>query len=610
MPKDANDLLIEWTKEKVKPAEQARRAKEMLKAAKPFILYWADEISEIENEGEKQAALKEFFADGVARLSEQDQAGYKDLVCRVLDISKFQWNDRLKALNGSAKKKGEIDEGEPDPYPGGWLEEHFIGLEYDPELGKTFFAVRFPDGHLEDRLESLTIQRKKYVPIYPNSTIRKRVILLPSEMTELKSEEELLFAIKAHNHKYFDFGNDETFEQLCMIYPFFTYMASSFRTVPYLRALGDYGTGKSRLLKTIGPLCHQPIMTNAGSSAAALMRILDLYRNSTLVLDEADFKDSTEATLIAKILNGGNEKGQAILRAEKESNAAKFDVEAYEVFGPKVLGSRKKFGDDATESRCLTKEMMPIQPHPRIPLDLPPIDVYEAECRRLRNALFTYMMHHIEKDRQVDLGAVDRSIDPRTAQVAVSLMTVMKSERGRELVMDYLRAVTEERKGDRYETFTARVLEGLVLAWAWGPVSERLEDAMRVYLKDIALATNQVVDQQNRQMGDLDDEADEEGKPKMKSRKITPVFKKYLNIKSIRATDGIPEYKGTRYVDMTVEIERVKGLCERWGVEWLERGSVSKGTTGKEEPPHVDPFEEERRKWKQAGMQVDGEQDE
>jgi hypothetical protein len=246
--------------------------------------------------------------------------------------------------------------------------------------------------------------------------------------------------------------------------------------------------------------------------------------------------------------------------------------------------------------------MMPIQPHPRIPLDLPPVDAYEAECRRLRNALFTFMMHNIEKDRQVDLGSVDRSVDPRTAQVTMSLMTVMKSESGREMVMEYLRAVTEERKGDRYETFTARVLEGVVLAWAWGAVSDRVEDGLRVYLKDIALATNMIVDEQNRIMGDIDEEPVEESsgkkRQKMSSRKITPVFKKYLNLKTKRATDGSPEYKGTKFVDMTEEIERVKGLCERWGVTWLDRNSVPREKTDRYvEPPSMKAFAEEREKW-------------
>lgn len=576
--KDANAQLQEWTKKGVKPDEQARQAGLWLNAAKPFILYWAEEIGSISNHNEKADALSDFFKTGVAQLSPDDRIAFKDDLCAAAGIKSGQWTERIKSLNGHKKKSQEEDSDEPIFVTGGWLFEHFLGLEYDPDEDKTYFAVRFPDGRVEDRQLWVKIQNRKYVPIQPNNIIRKRVILLPSEMTELYGEKELLKSIEIHNDRYFDFGADETFKQLCTIYPFFTYLANQFRTLPYLRSLGDYGTGKSRLLKTLGPICNKPIMTNAGSSASSLFRILDLFQPApTLVLDEADFKDSDEASMIGKILNGGNEKGQPILRSEKNA-MGNFDAAAFNVFGPKIIGMRKDFDDQATASRCLTKEMLPIQPHPRIPLDLPPVEVYEKECLGIRNALFTYMMHHMEKDRQVDLSAINRAMDPRTAQVTVSLLTVMKSEEGRDLVRTYLQNVTEERKGERYGQFTARVLEGIMLAWAWGPVSERPEDADRVYLKDITLATNQVVDDQNRQMGDDDDDNEKDAKKRFKatSRKLATTMKKYLNLKTVRCTDGIPEYKGTNYFSMNMEDERVRGLCERWAVEWRERGSASR----------------------------------
>ena len=579
--KDVNDQLKAWAAKKIDPKEQERQAQAWLDGAKPFIVYWASEIGQIENLSAKTEALNDFFKNGVAVLPPEDRAGFKDAIIEAAGIKTTQWSERLKNLNGKVKKHNGEDDDDDEPVfsNGGWIFDYFLGLEYVPEEDKTYFAVRYPDGHIEDHVEKVTIQNVRVRPYPVNTIIKKRVILLPSEMTELRPEKDLLIAIKMHNARYFDFGSDETFEQLCMVYPFFTYLARQFRTVPYLRALGDYGTGKSRLLKTLGPLCFQPIMTNAGSSASSLFRILDLYTNSTLVLDEADFSNSDEASMIAKILNGGNEKGQPILRSEKNA-LGNFDAAAFDVFGPKVLGMRKDFQDQATASRCLTKEMLPIQPHPRIPLDLPPVEVYEKECLGIRNALFTYMMHNMQKDCQVDLNSIDRAMDSRTAQVTVSLLTVMKSEEGRDLVREYLKNVTEERKGERYSTFTARVLEGLMLAWAWGPVSDRPEDMDRVYLKDIATATNMVVDAQNKQMGE-DEEDDGEGDKgkgrfKAKSRKLAHTMKTYLNLKTIRSTDGIDAYKGTNYVNMAMEKDRVQGLCDRWAVEWKERGSITR----------------------------------
>src|SRR3972149_7271767 len=133
--------------------------------------------------------------------------------------------------------------------------------------------------------------------------------------------------------------------------------------------------------------------------------------------------------------------------------------------------------------------------------------------------------------------------------------------------------------------FSARVLEGLVLAWAWGPVSDRPEDEMRIHMKDIALAINIIMDHQKMQLGEDEDEDDKEdekkGHKKTRSRKVSEVFRKFLNIKTLRATDGLPKYKGTFYVDMEIEGERVKNLCVRWGVEWREKGSVTENTKDK-----------------------------
>ena len=616
--KDINAQLQAWVKDGVTPEEQVVKVQGWLKAAQPFIVRWAEEVGQIDNLNDKTKALNEFFKAGVSGLDVDDRAGYREVLCDALRIKATEWRERTAPIREKeqeakrqARKAGGNDE-EATITTGGWLFDHLLGLEYDPEDDKTYLAVRYPDGRVEDHIEKLEIEKRIYIPQPSNNIIRKRILLLPSQMTELKSEEELLFATRAHNYKYFDCGSDETLEHLLMIYPLYTYMASQFRTVPYLRALGDYGTGKTRMLETIGPLCFQSIMTNAGSSASALFRILDLYQNSTLVLDEADFKDSSEASMIGKILNGGNRKGTAILKSEKNA-MGNFDAEGYTVFGPKIIGMRKDFDDAATTSRCITKEMLPIQPHQRISPELPPLQIYEGQCLRIRNALFTYMMHNLQRDCDVSFEGMDPAIDERTKQITVSLLTVMKSEKGKQMVMDYMRLVTEERKGDRYEMFTARVLEGILLAWAWGPVSDREEDAGRVYLKDVSLATNLVVDEQNRRMGEAEED-EKDDKKKMKSRKLTTIFKTYLNIKTLRATDGTPEYKGTKFINLSDPdmLMRVKGLCERWGVEWRESGSLGDGHVFSDEEewmkkPHVqmielntgssNGFKSERKAW-------------
>lgn len=225
MIKDANAQLQAWNEAGVSPAEQARQVEGWMSTAKPYVVVWAEEIGGIRNLNEKTEALNEFFRKGVAVLSPEDRAGFKAALCDAAGIRSTEWNERMRTLNGHVKGKAKDEDDEPVFVTGGWVMEHFIGLEYDPEQDRTFMAVRFPDGRVEDRLERVKIGEQKYVPMPANNIIRKRVILLPTEMTELQDEADLLFAIRAHNARYFDFGSDETFEQLCMIYPFFTYLA-------------------------------------------------------------------------------------------------------------------------------------------------------------------------------------------------------------------------------------------------------------------------------------------------------------------------------------------------------------------------------------------------
>ena len=53
----------------------------------------------------------------------------------------------------------------------------------------------------------------------------------------------------------------------------------------------------------------------------------------------------------------------------------------------------------------------------------------------------------------------------------------------------------------------------------------------------------------------------------------------------------------TYFVDW--DEERIKGLCERWGVAWLERGALGEHPQAKVIDLTGDPFEEERDKWHQ-----------
>src|SRR5436190_2148860 len=125
---------------------------------------------------------------------------------------------------------------------------------------------------------------------------------------------------------------------------------------PYLRVRGDFGSGKTRFLLTVGSLCYKPIFASGASTVSPLFRILDAFKG-TLVMDESDFRMSDERAEIVKILNNGNARGFPVLRSEVSGKKGEFNPRAYAVFGPKLVATRGFFQDRALESRCITEEM-------------------------------------------------------------------------------------------------------------------------------------------------------------------------------------------------------------------------------------------------------------
>src|SRR5258708_1076722 len=191
------------------------------------------------------------------------------------------------------------------------------------------------------------------VPYSPhNNLIRPRVGLFPSEPAEYGSVSDLVAEVRAFIHRYVDVS--PVFETVATYYVLLSWVYDAFNELPYLRVRGDFGSGKTRFLLTVGSLCYKPIFASGASTVSPLFRILDAFRG-TMIIDEGDFRFSDERAEIIKILNNGNAKGFPVLRSEPSLNAKEYNPRAYAVFGPKLVATRGFFEDRALESRCLTE---------------------------------------------------------------------------------------------------------------------------------------------------------------------------------------------------------------------------------------------------------------
>lgn len=329
---------------------------------------------------------------------------------------------------------------------------------YDPETRRTGF-VAWHNGRSEV-VKTTTIPGIGRVVPYSatNNLLSHRVVLFPSGPTPYSSERDLVDEIRSFIHRYADVS--DLFEEVAGYYVLFSWIYDAFSEVPYLRLKGDFGSGKSRCLQTIGSLCYKPMFASGASTVSPMFRIIDTFRG-TLVIDEGDFRISDARADIIKILNNGNAAGFPVLRSEA-TPTKEFNPRAFTVFGPKIIASRGLFDDRALESRCITETMAGLPPRPDIPLSLP--DAFHAEALSLRNKLLAFRFHNLRLPRDME-RATDPDIEPRVSQVFAPLLAVVVDRGARERLVALAKAASRKIRAERSASVEAQVLDIMYEVW-------------------------------------------------------------------------------------------------------------------------------------------------
>ncbi len=443
--KDANAALVAGvSRARVKQAQQK---------AREWIEVMAKESS-VTTGATRDEALQRCFA-AISQLDSSALVSRRNRLAKLMDIPLRDFNQMLAMAKESKPGSSVLETLLTKPVPGGYTRNGTLFEMIVTPEPRALFAVRSPEGRisLETHLDQDGVH---YVPLDPrNDLIQKRVVYFPSELGEVLDEVTLQARVQSFIHHYVDVG--PLYEKMASYYVLFSYLFDCFSILPYLRALGDYGTGKTRFLQTIGILCFRPMFVAGASTTSPIFRIIDLIRG-TLILDEADFLSSEAFVDIIKILNCGYMAGFPVLRTAKDED--RFEVVAMEVFGPKLIGTRFHYKDKALESRMLTHEMISGPVRSDIPLVLP--KQFYSEALVLRNLLLRYRLTHWRPEAAVDITGLDRSIEPRLNQITLSLLTIVEDERLREDIRNYIRDYNRQLIVDRSMSTEASVLEALV----------------------------------------------------------------------------------------------------------------------------------------------------
>lgn len=306
----------------------------------------------------------------------------------------------------------------------------------------------------------------------------KNFVLPPSGVVDFGTPMELYQEIRSFIRKYVILP-DERFYDVATVYVMLTAVFDRFNTIPYLRVIGDLGTGKSRFLEVIGKLSYRSIMASGSISMSAIFRTLDVVRG-TLVFDEADFRSSSMTDEIVKILNGGHKKDAPVVRMEVVNDRMK--TMSFEVFGPKILGSRHDFTDTALESRCITQRLFPLKEVIGVPTHLP--FLFNEEALSLRNKLLMFRFKYY-RQLQDNESSLEGLGFPRLRQTALALTSVAKfiGEEARRPVIEFLMDYEKTLLSNVATNVYADVL--LCIAWLI-ETDEEVRSSGKLYIGHIA----------------------------------------------------------------------------------------------------------------------------
>lgn len=380
---------------------------------------------------------------------------------------------------------------------------------------------------------------------YParNELLAQGVVQFPSEPKEYGDEASLVDSIAEYIHRYVDVS--PRFERFASYYALFSWVHDAFNELPYLRLRGDYGSGKTRFLLTVGSVCYKPIFASAASTVSPIFHLLNTFRG-TLIVDEGDLRFSDEKAELVKILNNGNVRGVPVLRSER-TTSGEFNPRAFQVFGPKIVATRGYYDDRALESRFITEETGRTRLRGDIPINLPP--AYAEHARELRNKLLLYRLRrrpHAKPDERL----VDPRIEPRLNQIAVPLLSIIDRPDVRKELQALLREYNQDLVSARGMDVEGEVLEAI------RECAERATSSA-IPLKAIAAAFTR------RFAGDVQHQ--------ITNKWIGTVVRRNLQLKT-RKSNGV-------YVIPLSERPKLDHLFERYGIEG-EGNSERSGTSG------------------------------
>jgi len=289
----------------------------------------------------------------------------------------------------------------------------------------------------------------KYVPM-KDDLLQKGAIILPEEPVDYGTNEDLELEIEAFINTWLDVSEEHL--QKAVWYVMLTWIIDNLHTIPYLRALGDYGCGKTRYLDVIGGICYKPMYVGGSVRSAPIYRVIDKWRG-TAIFDEFTLGKSDETEDIVQILNNGYQRGKPVLRC---ADGNYDEVKAFDPFCAKILATRKEFYDKALESRCITEVLKTTSRE--IPIDL--TKTFFKQRQELQNKLLMFRFKNLRQMEWDEQNVIDFGLVLPRVKQALSPFTILFQYDKERLsgFIDYVRGFNRKLIEDNISSFDGQLV--------------------------------------------------------------------------------------------------------------------------------------------------------
>lgn len=299
-----------------------------------------------------------------------------------------------------------------------------------------------------------------YIPVEDFDGIENHQFFLAQQPIEYGSTIELRKKILEFLPQWVDY--DAKFMALDSSYVFLSWLFDRLYVLPYRRALGEIGSGKSRWAEGVGQLCRLGFKQGATATAAGVYRKCHIYRG-TQILDENEFGTifSDVFRAICLVLNAGYSATQGMVtRCVGGMHIPK----AFYCYGPRLIAARTRFGDIATESRTITHRSYKSN---KVPKEYS--KDFFITTQKLRNKLLKWRLDHYDtpltQQDEFMKGAIKHRIDPRLMEVTMPLTRFIppKDMKMYRTLATVLRESNEMLRADRESSMEAACLRGLLM---------------------------------------------------------------------------------------------------------------------------------------------------